>query len=69
MSEPISMIGAVIYDAKRFATIANVLRKFGFTNLVNVLKTGIAGDARSSQEILSSFKEKPTDMAARHRSP
>ena len=67
MSEPISMIGAVIYDAKRFATIANVLRKFGFTNLVNVLKTGIAGDARSSQEILSSFKEKPTDMAARLR--
>lgn len=66
--ESISMLGVVIHDVQRFATIANVLRKFGFGNLVQAVKSGISGDFNSSNEILDAFRSQPSCMASNLRS-
>ena len=61
--ESISSFGVVIHDVQRMAQIANVLRKFGFGNLVRVVKSGFSGDVASSNDILEKFREQPDDMA------
>ena len=61
------MFGVVVHDVQRFAAIANVLRKFGFGNLVQAVRSGLRSDFNSSSEILNSFRDQPSDMAANLR--
>ncbi|MBQ9816339.1 MAG: AarF/ABC1/UbiB kinase family protein [Proteobacteria bacterium] len=65
--ESISMFGVIVHDAQRLATIANVLRKFGFGNLVKAIRSGLGADFQSSNEILQNFKVQPSDMAVNLR--
>lgn len=65
--ESISSFGVVIHDVHRMAQIANVLRKFGFGNIVRVVKSGLSGDSSSSADILEKFREQPDDMAVNLR--
>lgn len=55
----------VVHDVQRLATIAGVLRKFGFGNIVQAIRSGLSADTRSSSEILEKFKEQPSDMASK----
>ena len=64
--ESISTFGVVVHDVKRFATIAGILRKFGFGNLVQAVRSGLNSDV-SSSEILKSFKAQPSGMASKLR--
>ena len=64
--ESISTFGVVVHDVKRFATIAGILRKFGFGNLVQAVRSGLSSDV-SSSEILKSFKAQPSGMASKLR--
>ncbi len=66
--ESISSFGVVIHDVQRMAGIANVMRKFGFGNIIRAVRSGLTVDTRSSQEILDQFKEQPSSMASRLRS-
>lgn len=53
--ESISLFGVVVSDTRRFAQIANVLRKFGFGNIVQILKSSLSGQSVTSDAILGSL--------------
>lgn len=57
--ESISMFGVVVHDVQRFATIANVLRKFGFGNLVKAVNS--AGGEDSSDEFVAEMRRDTAD--------
>ena len=57
--ESISMFGVMVHDVQRFATIANVLRKFGFGNLVKAVST--AGGEGTSDEFVAEMRKDSAD--------
>lgn len=57
------MFGVVVHDVQRLATIASILHKFGFGNIVKAINTGVSADFQSSSEILESFKKQPSNTA------
>ena len=63
--ESISGFGVVVHDMQRFATIANVLRKFGFGNIVRVIRDG--AQFESSSELLNTFNDSSADLAPKIR--
>ena len=63
--ESISGFGVMIHDMQRFATIANVLRKFGFGNIVRVIREGAQFD--SSADLLNAFNDESSDLAPKIR--
>ena len=65
--ESISTIGAVVHDVQRLGTIFNVLRRFGFGNIVSAVRSGLTGDFRTSNEIVESFKNQSDEMADKLR--
>ncbi len=65
--ESISSFGVVVHDVQRLGTILNVLRKFGFGNIVKAVRSGLTGDFRTSNEIVETFKSQSDDTAAKLR--
>lgn len=65
--QSISSFGAVVHDVQRLGTILNVLRKFGFGNIVKAVRSGLTGDFRTSNEIVESFKTQSDEMAEKLR--
>ncbi|MBR4986707.1 MAG: AarF/ABC1/UbiB kinase family protein [Proteobacteria bacterium] len=62
--ESISMFGVVIHDVQRFATIANILRKFGFGNLVKAVSGGAGIQQVSSEALLEEMRRDTPDTLA-----
>ncbi len=60
-------MGVVVHDVQRMAVIANVLRKFGFGNLVRAIRYSLASDFDSSREILETMREQSDDLAVNLR--
>ena len=65
--ESISSFGVVVHDVQRLGTILNVLRRFGFGNIVRAVRSGLTGDFRTSSEIVESFKSQSDEMAEKLR--
>ena len=65
--ESISSFGVVVHDVQRLGTILNVLRKFGFGNIVRAVRSGLTGDFQTSNEIVESFKSQSDEMAEKLR--